>query len=141
VSGGRDRRWWRFHCRARPRCLPFAPCCCCCCIVRAVVLTLILFPVVVWWCCCADKDPRARPDTKTILSLPAVAARLPAMPDDDESSWAGEDMRSALLATIRVPHMFGYGGKPALALPVRHSLSAARHRRARRRACLPETSR
>jgi hypothetical protein len=61
-----------------------------------------------------------RPDAKAILCMPAVAARLHLVPDDDESAWAGEDMRTNLLATIRVPHMFGYGGKANINLPVRN---------------------
>ncbi|RYY36238.1 hypothetical protein EON62_01910 [archaeon] len=41
------------------------------------------------------------------------------VPEDEDGPWAGEDMRTALLATIRVPHMFGMGGRPAgLNLPV-----------------------
>jgi len=52
---------------------------------------------------------------------PAVMGKLHLVPegDDEGGAWAGEDMRSAMLATIRVPATFGFGAKPAaLALPV-----------------------
>lgn len=57
---------------------------------------------------------------RTILSMPVVLSKMSLVPEDEDGPWAGEDMRTALLATIRVPHMFGMGGRPAgLNLPVR----------------------
>jgi hypothetical protein len=69
--------------------------------------------------CPADKDARLRPDVRQVLTHPAVTARLHTVPEGDDTPWAGDDLRSAMLSTIRVPVGFGYGGgKPAgLVLP------------------------
>jgi hypothetical protein len=61
-----------------------------------------------------NKDPRARPEAKAVLSMSAVQARMAAVLTDDDGPWAGDDLRSHLIATIRVPAAFGYGGlRPA----------------------------
>lgn len=56
---------------------------------------------------------------RQVLTHPAVTARLHTVPEGDDTPWAGDDLRSAMLSTIRVPVGFGYGGgKPAgLVLP------------------------
>jgi hypothetical protein len=70
-----------------------------------------------------SKDPRARPDIKALLAMPAVQARMGTVPTDDEGcAWAGEDMRAHMLSTIKLPTGFGYagvrvGGPGGLALP------------------------
>lgn len=66
-----------------------------------------------------SKDPRSRPDANVILAMPSVASKMHLIPDDDDAPWAGEDLRSHLIATIRVPHGFGagYGARPSLNLP------------------------
>lgn len=58
------------------------------------------------------KDPRQRPDVATILSDPAVTSRMQAVlpADDKDDAWAGETMRTQMIATIRVPAGFGLGG-------------------------------
>lgn len=65
-----------------------------------------------------------RPDVKTLLAMPVVQSRMHLLPAaDDESPWAGEDMRSHLIATIKVPSSFGAGAgrAPGLVLPVRRT--------------------
>lgn len=55
-------------------------------------------------------DPKARPTVDQILTSTAVTTRMSAVPVDDEGAWIGEEMRSHMIATIKVPYGFGYGG-------------------------------
>ena len=62
-----------------------------------------------------SKDPKGRPDVRTILASPAVVSRMHVLPPDEDTPWAGEDMRIQLVSTIKVPAGFGmgYGGAAA----------------------------
>ena len=55
-------------------------------------------------------DPKARPTVDQILTSTAVSSRMSTVPADDEGAWVGEEMRSHMIATIKVPYGFGYGG-------------------------------
>jgi len=56
------------------------------------------------------KDPRARPTVNDIIQSAAVQARMHLVPQDEENEWAGEHLRQQMIATIKVPAAFGYGG-------------------------------
>ena len=63
------------------------------------------------------KDPKSRPNIKDVLAMPCVAARMHTLPPDEETPWAGEDMRMQLISTIKVPAGFGmgFGARPGAA--------------------------
>ena len=69
------------------------------------------------------KDPKGRPDVRTILASQAVQSRMHVLPPQEDTPWAGEEMRIHLVSTIRAPAGFGMGGfganknGPGLALP------------------------
>ena len=55
------------------------------------------------------KDPKGRPDVRTILASQAVQSRMHVLPPQEETPWAGEEMRIHMVSTIRAPAGFGMG--------------------------------